>query len=160
MNRPTQGRAAFAAGIVAAGLAISALAAGCRDVPPPGGGAAGESHEEQLAQADVIFEGTILSVGLLSREVRSGGVTIHAPPGTVVAAVDPRWLAVVHVDSVRQGAGPRWSGDVPLAIHSPVRDLGLSAEAAPGRKRVFYLFGVREEEDGRTRCTSLLAEHP
>ncbi|MBM4020517.1 MAG: hypothetical protein FJ288_19730 [Planctomycetes bacterium] len=111
-------------------------------------------------QADVVFEGAIKSISNLQVERKGNGITVFGPPGTVIAGVDPRFLLVVEVTSVLKGdAAKGWVGEKAFAIHSPARDLGMSAQEPPtGRRCRFYLFGQEDGAAGNVRFSLILAE--
>ena len=140
-------------------IAVAALACvlvGCRDSSQQEGPPAEPSPIEEQAQeyvrdlherADVVFEGTVVSVRPL---------TLAAPADTIVTSFDPRFLAAIRIDTVLKGDEARqWCGERPFAIHSPARDLGLGVEGGAGRQLRVYLFDRHQDEDGRIRFSSL-----
>jgi hypothetical protein len=117
-------------------------------------------RKDMRTAADVVFEGTVKSISMLRVERRGKGIKVFGPPGIVIVGVDPGFLLVVEVTSVLKGdAAKGWVGEKAFAIHSPARDLGMSAQEPPTGKRCrFYLFGQKEGAAGDVRFSLIFAE--
>jgi hypothetical protein len=154
--------------LLAAAICAPAGCSGCPPAEQPSPAASSEAanaepppqpRTDMREEADVVFEGTVLSVEILPREIENGRSVVFPPPGTILAdAVDPRYLVKVQVERVLKGeAAKDWTGERFLAIHSPSRDLLYSKDEAPGKRLVFRLFGQREE-GGTVRFLYMRAE--
>ena len=148
-----------------AAVALACALVGCRDSSQETGPAAKpRSIEEQVhehtldlhEQADVVFEGTVISIRYLESSREGGRLTLAAPPDTVVTSFDPRFLVTIRVETVLKGNQARqWSGEKPFAIHSPARDLGLSIDEGAGRRIRIHLFDRHQDENGLVSFSAL-----
>jgi len=120
--------------------------------PAPGGQKAearddaAEAVKERLDSADVVFEGILKSSTMARRSRENGRLVVHGPSGTILAAVDPRFLIEVEVRKVRKGDEKEWNGTRFVAIHSLAESFsGDGADA--GKSFVFHLW--RSEGDAK-----------